>query len=106
MSQKLPYFHNLLLLFKVPTYLGTYLVVNLYLGMYLLNLFYRTVSIDCATAQTKIVQQINEWDNEDCETKPGDTEPHGQKCLYKVKHLGRIHLLHLQTTGKLRTSHL
>merc|ERR1712241_522194 len=42
-----------------------------------------TVSIDCATAQTKIVQQINEWDNEDCETKPGDTEPHGQKCLYK-----------------------
>ena len=43
------------------------------------------MSIDCATAQTKIVQQINEWDNEDCETKPGDTEPHGQKCLYKVK---------------------
>ena len=43
------------------------------------------MSIDCATAQTKIVQQINDWDNEDCETKPGDTEPHGQKCLYKVK---------------------
>ena len=43
------------------------------------------MSIDCATAQTKIVQQINYWDNEDCETKPGDTEPHGQKCLYKVK---------------------
>ena len=47
--------------------------------------FCRTVSIDCATAQTKIIQQINDWDNEDCETKPGDTEPHGQKCLYKVK---------------------
>jgi len=42
-----------------------------------------TVSIDCANAQTKIVQQINDWDNEDCGTKPGDTEPHGQKCLYK-----------------------
>ena len=48
------------------------------------------MSIDCATAQTKIVQQINEWDNEDCETKPGDTEPHGQKCLYKVKHKKNI----------------
>ena len=46
---------------------------------------FRTVSIDCANAQTKIVQQINDWDNEDCGTKPGDTEPHGQKCLYKVK---------------------
>merc|ERR1712083_894332 len=22
-------------------------------------------------------------DNEDCETQPGDTQPHGQKCLYK-----------------------
>ena len=28
---------------------------------------------------------MNDWDNEDCGTKPGDTEPHGQKCLYKVK---------------------
>ena len=46
--------------------------------------YFRTVSIDCATVQTKIVQQINDWDNEDCGTKPGDTEPHGQKCLYKV----------------------
>lgn len=27
---------------------------------------------------------MNDWDNEDCGTKPGDTEPHGQKCLYKV----------------------
>ena len=55
-----------------------------------LLIFCRTVSIDCATAQTKIIQQINDWDNEDCETKPGDTEPHGQKCLYKVKHLEKI----------------
>ena len=29
---------------------------------------------------------MNDWDNEDCGTKPGDTEPHGQKCLYKVMH--------------------
>ena len=46
---------------------------------------FRIVSIDCATVQAKIVQQMNDWDNEDCGTKPGDTEPHGQKCLYKVK---------------------
>ena len=25
------------------------------------------------------------WDNEDCETQPGDSAPHGQKCLYKVR---------------------
>ena len=34
--------------------------------------------------QQKIVDQMNAWDNEDCETKPDDTAPHGQKCLYKV----------------------
>ena len=28
---------------------------------------------------------MNLWDNEDCETQPGDSSPHGQKCLYKVK---------------------
>ena len=27
---------------------------------------------------------MNAWDNEDCGTKPGDTEPNGQKCLYHV----------------------
>ena len=34
--------------------------------------------------QTMIVDQMNAWDNEDCETKPDDDAPHGQKCLYKV----------------------
>ena len=38
----------------------------------------------CNEAQTKIVDQINAWDNEDCGTKPGDMEPHGQRCLYNV----------------------
>eukprot|EP00093_Oithona_nana_P007844 07844.XXX_113270_113950_1 [CDS] Oithona nana genome sequencing. len=42
-----------------------------------------TVSVDCAMTQQKIVDQMNAWDNEDCETKPDDTAPHGQKCLYK-----------------------
>ena len=44
---------------------------------------FRTVSIDCATTQQKIVDQMNAWDNEDCGTQPGDTSPNGQKCLYK-----------------------
>ena len=38
----------------------------------------------CPDVQTKIVDQMNAWDNEDCGTKPGDTEPNGQKCLYHV----------------------
>merc|ERR1719410_1765208 len=42
-----------------------------------------TVSLDCEGTQQKIVDQMNLWDNEDCGTKPGDTSPHGQKCLYK-----------------------
>ena len=46
---------------------------------------YRTVSIDCQLVQKKVVDQMNLWDNEDCETQPGDSSPHGQKCLYKVK---------------------
>lgn len=44
----------------------------------------RTVSVDCETTQTMIVDQMNAWDNEDCGTQPGDTSPNGQKCLYKV----------------------
>lgn len=28
---------------------------------------------------------MNAWDNEDCGTQPGDTEPNGQKCLYHVR---------------------
>merc|ERR1719471_718570 len=42
-----------------------------------------TVSIDCEMTQQKIVDQMNLWDNEDCGTQPGDTQPNGQKCLYK-----------------------
>jgi len=42
-----------------------------------------TLSESCASTQTKIVDQMNLWDNEDCGTKPGDESPHGQKCLYK-----------------------
>merc|ERR1712217_724906 len=38
--------------------------------------------IDPNKIQIKIVDQMNAWDNEDCGTKPGDTEPNGQKCLY------------------------
>ena len=38
----------------------------------------------CPDVQTKIVDQMNAWDNEDCGTKPGDTEPNSQKCLYHV----------------------
>lgn len=41
-----------------------------------------TLNEDCTSAQTKIVDQMNAWDNEDCGTQPGDTEPNGQKCLY------------------------
>merc|ERR1711936_1180866 len=41
-----------------------------------------TLSIPCNEAQIKIVDQMNAWDNEDCGTRPGDTEPNGQKCLY------------------------
>merc|ERR1712241_1102756 len=42
-----------------------------------------TLSEDCASAQQKIINQMNLWDNEDCGTKPGDSQPNGQKCLYK-----------------------
>jgi len=41
-----------------------------------------TLSESCATAQQKIINQMDLWDNEDCGTKPGDTAPNGQKCLY------------------------
>ena len=41
-----------------------------------------TMAAYCPDVQTKIVDQMNAWDNEDCGTKPGDTEPNGQKCLY------------------------
>merc|ERR1712130_1066304 len=41
-----------------------------------------TLLESCASAQQKIVDQMNLWDNEDCETKPDDDKPHGQKCLY------------------------
>merc|ERR1712037_736594 len=41
-----------------------------------------TLSESCASAQQKIIDQMNLWDNEDCETKPDDDKPHGQKCLY------------------------
>merc|ERR1711928_296509 len=41
-----------------------------------------TLSESCASAQEKIIDQMNLWDNEDCETKPDDDKPHGQKCLY------------------------
>ena len=44
----------------------------------------RTLSTECSVAQQKIIDQMNLWDNEDCETQPGDTQPHGQKCLYHV----------------------
>ena len=47
--------------------------------------FSRTTDENCDSVQQKIVDQINAWDNEDCGTQPGDTEPHGQKCLYKVR---------------------
>merc|ERR1711872_1107227 len=53
-----------------------------------------TLSESCEVAQEKIVNQMNLWDNEDCGTKPGDTSPHGQKCLYK--HTGNNGL---ETTG-------
>merc|ERR1712008_25014 len=42
-----------------------------------------TVSLDCESVQKKVVDQMYLWDNEDCETQPGDSAPHGQKCLYK-----------------------
>merc|ERR1712183_525422 len=41
-----------------------------------------TLSESCDNVQTMIVNQMNLWDNEDCGTKPGDDQPHGQKCLY------------------------
>ena len=47
----------------------------------------RTLADYCPDVQTKIVDQMNAWDNEDCGTKPGDTEPNGQKCLYHVSTL-------------------
>merc|ERR1712001_221568 len=43
----------------------------------------RPVSVDCEKTQEMIVNQMNVWDNEDCGTQPGDSSPHGQKCLYK-----------------------
>ena len=49
-------------------------------------LAYWTVSEDCDSVQEKIIQQILLWDNADCGTQPGDTEPNGQKCLYKVSY--------------------
>merc|ERR1711935_296738 len=42
-----------------------------------------TLSSDCERTQKKVVDQMYLWDNEDCETQPGDSAPHGQKCLYK-----------------------
>merc|ERR1712038_1883619 len=42
-----------------------------------------TVGASCKSAQEKIVNQMNEWNNAACGTKPGDWIPHGQKCLYK-----------------------
>ena len=39
----------------------------------------------CPDVQTKIVDQMNAWDNEDCGNKPGDTEPNGQKVLISCK---------------------
>jgi len=41
-----------------------------------------TLTGSCGRMQAQIVDQMNAWDNEDCGTKPGDTEPNGQKCLY------------------------
>ena len=40
--------------------------------------------MSCDDTQQKIVDQMYLWDNEDCGTKPDDTQPNGQKCLYKV----------------------
>merc|ERR1712002_263938 len=42
-----------------------------------------TLSLSCDSVQEQIVNQMILWDNEDCGTKPGDTSPHEQKCLYK-----------------------
>merc|ERR1712001_152271 len=48
-----------------------------------------TVSVSCEETQTKIVNQMIlwrndwDWDNTTCGTKPGDSKPNGQKCLYK-----------------------
>merc|ERR1712098_548381 len=53
-----------------------------------------TLSEGCESAQQKIIDQMNAWDNEDCGTQPGDTQPNGQKCLYK--HTGTNGLV---TTG-------
>ncbi len=61
-----------------------------------LNLFFRTLQGTCENAQTLIIAQMNAWDNDDCGTKPGDTEPHGQKCLYHVSwHLSYKELISL-----------
>ena len=48
------------------------------------DIFQRTLSEACESVQEKIINQMILWDNEDCGTKPGDSSPHGQKCLYKV----------------------
>merc|ERR1712213_90578 len=48
-----------------------------------------TVSISCEETQKKIINQMIlwdndwDWDNTTCGTRPGDTSPNGQKCLYK-----------------------
>ena len=44
----------------------------------------RIVSVNCDQTQQMIIDQINAWDNDDCGTPPGASEPSGQKCLYKV----------------------
>eukprot|EP00095_Tigriopus_kingsejongensis_P005559 maker-scaffold736_size104543-snap-gene-0.18 protein:Tk05559 transcript:maker-scaffold736_size104543-snap-gene-0.18-mRNA-1 annotation:"hypothetical protein DAPPUDRAFT_223657" len=42
-----------------------------------------TIGEACESAQQKIIDQMNAWDNEDCGTAPGDQSPNGQKCLYE-----------------------
>ena len=64
---------------------GSKKVLLHYFSIHILtSIHFRTVSVDCMKTQTMIVDQMNAWDNEDCETKPDDDAPHGQKCLYKV----------------------
>merc|ERR1711934_1273071 len=57
-----------------------------------------TLSESCATAQQKIIDQMNLWDNEDC-GPTDDNKPHGQKCLYH--HTGTEGLV---TTGTQSTA--
>ncbi|TRY80531.1 hypothetical protein TCAL_08863 [Tigriopus californicus] len=44
---------------------------------------YWEVNEACDSVQSKIIDQMNAWDNDDCGTQPGDSEPNGQKCKYK-----------------------